>query len=92
MLLAKFKDTVVTINGPGIVVSITYPLSFMAVNAYYAIREACERFNKEPDLNPDYIPKIYAFGEMYTWTQYLKRLCLTAEKVGAKIQLKSTEE
>ena len=67
-------------------------MSWMAANAYYAIREACERFNKEPDLNPDETPKIYAFGETYTWPQYLKRLCLTAEKIGAKIQLKSREE
>lgn len=63
----------------------------MALNAYYNIRECCERFSKETQLNPEDTPKIYAFGEIQTWASYIKRLCLTAESVGAKIRIKSIE-
>lgn len=63
----------------------------MAANAYYNIRECCERFNKEVAVNPEDVQKIYAFGEIQTWASYLKRLCLTAEKAGATIEIKSVD-
>jgi len=74
-------------------VNITYP-AWMGppLDAYYFIREACERFNKEPKLNPKDQPKIYAYGEMHTWPSYIKRLCLSVEKIGAKIQVVSTNK
>lgn len=92
LLIAKLDNSTVSITAPQIVVSITYPFNWMAVNAYYNIRECCERFNKEVKLEPDDLPKIYAFGEMHTWPSYMKKLCLTAEKIGAKISLKSINE
>jgi hypothetical protein len=73
-------------------VSITYPHNWMALNAYYHVRECCERFNKEPAINPDDVSKIYAFGEIQTWGSYVKRLCLTAETIGARIEIKSINE
>lgn len=91
MYIAKLNDTKVSVQGPDLLVTLTYPFPWMAVNAYYNMRDCCERFNKDSNFNENMVPKIYVFGEIHTWPQYLERLMLTAKKIGAKIHLKSTK-
>jgi len=91
MYIASLLDETVYITSPEVIISITYPFYWMAINAYSGIAECCNRFSRDPDLHPTLEPKIYVYGEMYTWKQYLKRLLLTAEKIGAKIHIKSVE-
>ena len=85
----SLSDGTVHITGPNEKVTLTYPEPLMAVNAYAYIAECCNRFSKDPDLNPEMEPKIYVYGEMYTWPQYLKKLLLTAEKIGAIVHITS---
>lgn len=92
MYITSLSDETVFITSPDIRVNITYPHYWMAVNAYRGISECCARFSKDPELNPAMEPKIYVYGEMHTWQQYLRRLLLTAEKIGAIIHIKSVEK
>lgn len=83
-----FDKTISVINN-GEVITILYPQDWMALNAYKSIKECCNRFSMEPANTV--IPKIYVFGEIHTWEQYLKRLLLTAKKIGAIIHENSPE-
>lgn len=88
MYKSSLENCTVKISTPDVVVEITYPQAWMALNAYRGTKECCTRFSNEPDLNPGLEPKIYVYGEMHTWQQYLKRLVSVAEKIGAVIQIK----
>lgn len=90
-MIAKLKDTTLRVEGHGLVLDITYPSRGMAATAYSSVWECCQRFNKEPDFNPDETPKIYVFGELMTGPQYLKRLMSSVEVIGAKVKLESEE-
>ncbi len=91
MYKASLADTTITISAPDVTTSITYPKAWMAVNAFSGIFECCSRFSKDPEFTPNKEPKIYVYGEMHTWQQYLKRLLLLAEKIGATIKLQSVK-
>jgi len=87
-MIAKLNNFTLTVEGAGVVVTLTYPERFMAYNAYGFAWECCNRFNKESELNPDDgAPTIYVYGEMFKPSQFLNKLANYAEIIGAKVEV-----
>lgn len=85
MLTVSIKNYVITLEGAGITMTLSYP--FRPITVYEFVWECCNRFNKEADLDPDSPPTIYVYGEMYKPSQFMNKLASIAEKAGATVEI-----